>query len=142
MPAWSKGRVVFVGDAGYCASPAAGMGGSLAIDGAAALADAMRAHPSDYARAFREYDVKLRPFIDEVQAEAVRVGLESLVPRTEEAMRARNAKRGMISRLLAAKRQLRTAGSTARDTGGLRNDLLAELLRLGRSQNANDMSSE
>ncbi|SEN96557.1 hypothetical protein [Paenibacillus sp. OV219] len=40
MPSWTKGRVALVGDAGYCASTAAGMGGSLAIDGAAALADA------------------------------------------------------------------------------------------------------
>lgn len=94
MPAWSRGRVALVGDAGYCASPAAGMGGSLAIDGAAALAEAMRAHPDDYARAFREYDETLRPFIDQVQAEAVRVGLETLVPRTEAAIRERNAKTG------------------------------------------------
>ena len=92
MPAWSRGRVALVGDAGYCASPAAGMGGSLAIDGAAALADAMRAHEGDHAQAFREYEEKLRPFIDEVQAEAVRVGLETLVPRTEAAIRERNAK--------------------------------------------------
>ncbi|MFT3772639.1 MAG: FAD-dependent monooxygenase [Minicystis sp.] len=92
MPSWSRGRVALVGDAGYCASPAAGMGGSLAIDGAAALADAMRAHGGDHTRAFRAYDEKLRPFIDQVQAEAVRVGLETLVPRTEEAIRERNAK--------------------------------------------------
>ena len=91
MPAWSRGRVVLVGDSGYCPSPAAGMGGSLAIDGAAALADAMRAHPSDHERAFRAYDQSLRPFVEEVQDEAVRVGLETLVPRTEEAIRARNA---------------------------------------------------
>lgn len=90
MPSWTKGRVALVGDAGYCASPAAGMGGSLAIDGAAALADAMRDH-DDFERAFRAYDERLRPFIDAVQAEAVRTGLETLVPRTEEAIRARNA---------------------------------------------------
>lgn len=92
MPEWSKGRVVLVGDAGYCASPAAGKGGSLALDGAAALEAALRAHPADFARAFREYDESLRPYIDEAQAEAVRTGLETLVPRTEEAIRARNAK--------------------------------------------------
>jgi 2-polyprenyl-6-methoxyphenol hydroxylase-like FAD-dependent oxidoreductase len=94
MPSWSKGRVVLVGDAAYCASPAAGMGGSLALDGAAALADAMRLHGDDHVRAFHAYEEALRPFIDEVQAEAVRVGLETLVPRTEEAIRARNAKTG------------------------------------------------
>ncbi|APR88302.1 Oxidoreductase protein [Minicystis rosea] len=94
IPSWTKGRVALVGDAGDCASPAAGMGGSLAIDGASALADAMREHPGDFERAFRDYNEKFRPFIDEVQAEAVRTGLEMLVPRTEEAIRARNAQTG------------------------------------------------
>lgn len=30
MESWTKGRVALVGDAGYCPSPAAGMGGSMA----------------------------------------------------------------------------------------------------------------
>jgi 2-polyprenyl-6-methoxyphenol hydroxylase-like FAD-dependent oxidoreductase len=94
MPRWSRGRVALVGDAAYCASPAAGMGGSLAIDGAAALADSMRSAAGDYALAFRNYDESFRPFINEVQADAVRVGLETLAPRTEEAIRARNSKTG------------------------------------------------
>ena len=85
------GRVARIGDAGHCASPAAGMGGSLALDGAAALADALLAH-DDYNEAFQAYERGLRPFIEEVQAEAVRTGLETLVPRTEEAIRARNEK--------------------------------------------------
>lgn len=92
MPSWSRGRVALVGDAAYCASPAAGMGGSLAIDGAAALGEAMRSAAGDYALAFRNYDENFRPFINEVQAVAVRVGLETLVPRTEEAIRERNSK--------------------------------------------------
>ena len=91
MPSWTKGRVALVGDAGYCASPAAGMGGSLAIDGADALADAFQKHGGDFALAFQDYNKNLRPFIEEVQAEAVRTGLESLAPRTEEAIRKRNA---------------------------------------------------
>jgi 2-polyprenyl-6-methoxyphenol hydroxylase-like FAD-dependent oxidoreductase len=91
MPSWTKGRVALVGDAGYCPSPAAGMGGSLAIDGAAALADAMRDHDCNFERAFRAYNERFRPFIEQVQEEAVRTGLETLVPRTEEAIRARNA---------------------------------------------------
>jgi 2-polyprenyl-6-methoxyphenol hydroxylase-like FAD-dependent oxidoreductase len=94
MPSWTKGRVALVGDAGYCPSPAAGMGGSIALDGAAALADAMRDHPSDLDAAFRAYNERFRPFIDAVQTEAVRIGLETLVPRTEEAIRARNAQLG------------------------------------------------
>jgi hypothetical protein len=42
MQKWTKGRLALIGDAGYCPSPAAGMGGSVAILGAAALADALR----------------------------------------------------------------------------------------------------
>lgn len=91
MPSWSKGRVALVGDSAYCASPAAGKGGSLALDGAAALADAMQNHPDDIERAFAEYDASFRPYIEQVQAEAVRFGLEGLCPRTEEAIRKRNS---------------------------------------------------
>ncbi len=91
MPSWSRGRVALVGDAAYCASPAAGKGGSLALDGAAALADAFQKYPGNFELAFQEYDATFRPFIDEVQAEAVRFGLEGLCPRTEEAIRKRNA---------------------------------------------------
>jgi len=94
MPSWTKGPVALVGDAGYCASPAAGRGGSLALDGAAALATAMRTHNGYVQRAFRDYDERLRQFIEQVQDEAVTFGLESLVPLTEEAIDARNARTG------------------------------------------------
>jgi 2-polyprenyl-6-methoxyphenol hydroxylase-like FAD-dependent oxidoreductase len=90
MPSWTKGRVALVGDAGYCASPAAGRGGSLAIDGAAALADAFRKCEDNYELAFIEYNKSFRPFIEEIQADVVNFGVEALVPRTEEAIRKRN----------------------------------------------------
>ncbi|MEI9950229.1 MAG: FAD-dependent monooxygenase [Pseudomonadota bacterium] len=67
MPSWSRGRVALVGDAAYCASPAAGKGGSLALDGAAALADAFQKYPGNFELAFQEYDATFRPFIEEVQ---------------------------------------------------------------------------
>lgn len=90
MPEWTKGRVALVGDAGYCASPAAGKGGSLALDGAAALAQAFEHHPTNVALAFAEYNTSFRPYLEQVQAEAVRFGLEGICPRTEEAIRKRN----------------------------------------------------
>ncbi|PSL29044.1 FAD-dependent monooxygenase [Chitinophaga ginsengisoli] len=90
MPSWTKGRVALVGDAGYCASPAAGRGGSLAIDGAAALADAFQACNGNYELAFKEYNKTFRPFIEEIQAEVVNFGVEMLIPRTEEAIIKRN----------------------------------------------------
>ena len=90
MLSWTKGRVALVGDAGYCASPAAGRGGSLAIDGAAALADAFKKCKGNYELAFKEYNERFRPFIEEVQAEVIDFGIDALVPRTEEAIRKRN----------------------------------------------------
>lgn len=83
MPSWTKGRVGLVGDAAYCASPAAGMGGSLAIIGATALADALEKHNGNIKPAFDDYNKSLRPFIEEVQAAAVEM-LDKLLPRTEE----------------------------------------------------------
>ena len=91
MPSWTKGRVALVGDAGYCASPAAGMGASLSMNGAAALADALEKHNGDFNLAFQDYNKNFRPFIDEVQATAELNVRENFIPRTEEAIRKRNA---------------------------------------------------
>lgn len=90
MPSWTKGRVALVGDAGYCPSPAAGRGGSLAIDGAAALADAFGKCNGHYEQAFQDYNSSFRPFIEEVQGQVVDFGLDVLIPKTEEAVSRRN----------------------------------------------------
>ena len=71
MPAWTKGKVALVGDAAYCPSAAAGMGGSLAIDGAAALGDAFAGSGGDHEAAFRNYNGRFRSFVDHVQSGAV-----------------------------------------------------------------------
>lgn len=84
MPTWSKGRVALVGDAGYCPSPAAGMGGSMALLGAAAIADGMEAHPEDFAEACKEYERSLRPVVERVQAAAVRQAERMLNPMTAD----------------------------------------------------------
>ncbi|WP_260478183.1 FAD-dependent monooxygenase [Nonomuraea sp. WAC 01424] len=57
MDQWSKGRVVLVGDAAYCASPASGQGTSLAIVGAYVLAGelARRGGVAGYEREMREF---------------------------------------------------------------------------------------
>ena len=91
MPSWSTGRVALVGDAGYCPSPAAGKGGSMAILGAAALADALQQHPGNLQLAFQEYDRSLRPVVESIQAEAIDFGLQMFAPATEEALQRRNA---------------------------------------------------
>ena len=65
------------------------MGGSLAIIGAAALADAFRKHQGDFELAFQDYNEAFRPYIEEVQANAAS-NLDVLIPQTEEAIRERN----------------------------------------------------
>lgn len=90
MPAWTKGRVALAGDAGYCASPAAGMGGSLAIIGATALADALHKHNGNHEQAFQEYNTSLRPFVEKVQDDAIGMLEHYLLPRSEEEIRKRN----------------------------------------------------
>ena len=94
MPSWTKGRVALVGDAGYCASPAAGMGGSLAMIGGAAVAEALAAHGGDVAAAFAAYNQQLRPLVEEVQANALVMLRDYLVPGTEAAIQRRNAEKG------------------------------------------------
>lgn len=95
MNSWTMGRVALVGDAGYCPSPAAGMGGSVAILGAAALGEAFEKHPDDFAAAFQEYNEKFRPVIEGIQAQAVEFGLEMFMPVSEEAIQKRNEHLGL-----------------------------------------------
>lgn len=64
---WSTGRVVLVGDAGYCPSPISGMGVTTAMTGAYVLAGEINSHPTDLPTAFKEYEDKLRPFLEVAQ---------------------------------------------------------------------------
>lgn len=90
MPSWTKGRVALVGDAAHCASPAAGMGGSLAMEGAGTLADALQKHKGNYELAFEGYNENLRPIVEEIQARAESDVNENWIPRTQEAIDKRN----------------------------------------------------
>jgi 2-polyprenyl-6-methoxyphenol hydroxylase-like FAD-dependent oxidoreductase len=91
LPAWSAGRVALVGDAAYCPSPAAGMGGSVAILGATALYDAFVTAHGDVDCAFAEYDRSFRPTAEKIQSESKEFGLAMISPNTEEQIAARNA---------------------------------------------------
>jgi 2-polyprenyl-6-methoxyphenol hydroxylase-like FAD-dependent oxidoreductase len=90
MPAWSKGRVALIGDAAYCPSPAAGQGGSLALQGGAAIANALNKHAGNYNLAFAEYERSLRPLIEEVQGAAAKNIKTYFVLKTAEEIYKRN----------------------------------------------------
>lgn len=72
LNAWSNGRVVLVGDAGYCAAPTAGMGTSQALIGARTLARHLASAGVDHASAFAAYEAELRPYAADNQ----RIGRE------------------------------------------------------------------
>ncbi|NUW45958.1 FAD-dependent monooxygenase [Nonomuraea rhodomycinica] len=63
MDRWSRGRVVLVGDAGYCASPASGQGTSLALVGAYVLAGELARHGLGDG-ALDRYESVMRPFVE------------------------------------------------------------------------------
>ena len=67
MPNWSKGRVAVVGDAAWCATPLAGMGTTLAIVGAYALAGEL-SRASAVRAGFAAYERYMRPMVDEAQS--------------------------------------------------------------------------
>jgi hypothetical protein len=55
-----------------------------------ALAEALQKHNWNFELAFQDYNKILRPFIEEVQAEAEFNVREKFIPATEEAIRKRN----------------------------------------------------
>ena len=67
MDSWSSGRVVLIGDAGYCPSPVSGMGVTTALTGAYVLAGEVNQSPNDVQAACNAYERKLRPFVDVAQ---------------------------------------------------------------------------
>lgn len=66
MEKLSAGRVVLLGDAGYCPSPFTGLGTNLCLVGAYVLAGEL-AQQGTIAGALRSYEAKMRPIINECQ---------------------------------------------------------------------------
>lgn len=64
---WHKGRVVLLGDAGYCPSPNTGMGTTVALVGCYVLAGELMRHRHDVSASLEAYDRVLRPLVDEAQ---------------------------------------------------------------------------
>ncbi|MGW2204360.1 FAD-dependent monooxygenase [Streptomyces sp. NPDC001774] len=64
MDRWSSGRVVLLGDAAHCASPASGQGTGLALTGAYVLAGELAAAHGDHSTAFAEYERVMRPGVE------------------------------------------------------------------------------
>ncbi|NUT19863.1 MAG: monooxygenase [Hamadaea sp.] len=96
---WSAGRVVLLGDAASSVS-LFGDGSTLAMAGAATLADALAAHPADHETAFRAYEAAHRKLVEPKQ-NGVGQASKLLIPSTRLGIGVRNA----ASNVLAAIRR-------------------------------------
>jgi 2-polyprenyl-6-methoxyphenol hydroxylase-like FAD-dependent oxidoreductase len=74
LDAWSRSRCVLVGDAAYCPSAMTGMGTTCGLVGAYVLAGEIARHcagskvsKESITAAFKSYEEKLRPWIEQVQ---------------------------------------------------------------------------
>jgi 2-polyprenyl-6-methoxyphenol hydroxylase-like FAD-dependent oxidoreductase len=63
LPAWSRGRVVLLGDAAWCPTPLTGLGTTLAVVGAYVLAGELATADDDHDLAFRRFEEVLRTYV-------------------------------------------------------------------------------
>jgi 2-polyprenyl-6-methoxyphenol hydroxylase-like FAD-dependent oxidoreductase len=89
MDRWSAGRVALVGDAAYGPSPLSGVGTSLALVGAYALAGELAAADGEHHAAFAGYQRELRDYVARGQrlAKGNAIGL---IPRSRSQIWLRN----------------------------------------------------
>jgi 2-polyprenyl-6-methoxyphenol hydroxylase-like FAD-dependent oxidoreductase len=88
LPKWSTGRLALLGDAASCVS-LFGEGSSLAMAGAATLAEALAASPDDPQAAFRRYETRHRLLVEPKQG-AIGMASALMVPASRTGIVARN----------------------------------------------------
>lgn len=88
LTSWHRGRVVLVGDAGYCAAFLSGRGTSLALTGARFLAEELD-RDRDHTKAFARYEARQRPYVTFAQ-NRVASGRDRILPATWADIAARN----------------------------------------------------
>jgi 2-polyprenyl-6-methoxyphenol hydroxylase-like FAD-dependent oxidoreductase len=81
MERWSHGRVVLLGDAGYCPALLTGQGSTLAMMGAYILAGELKVALGDHQVAFPQYEQAFRPVVSQEQKK-VGANARILVPAT------------------------------------------------------------
>jgi 2-polyprenyl-6-methoxyphenol hydroxylase-like FAD-dependent oxidoreductase len=74
VPAWSRGRMVLVGDAAHAASPSSGQGASLAVESAVELARCLRDLP--HQEAFAAYERLRRARVERIIKMAARTNAD------------------------------------------------------------------
>ncbi len=89
MPAWSRGRVILIGDAAAAVSLLAGEGTGLAMTEGYVLAGELDRAKGDYRAAFANHERRLRPFVEGKQKSAVKFA-SSFLPKTAAGIWLRN----------------------------------------------------
>ncbi|WP_338876440.1 FAD-dependent monooxygenase [Spirosoma sp. SC4-14] len=89
MESWYKSRVALVGDAGYCPSLLSGKGSTLAMVGAYILAGELKQANGDYKKAFEQYQLVFKPFMEKKQKSAQQFA-KSFVPKSSFGIWLRN----------------------------------------------------
>lgn len=74
LPAWSRGRVLLIGDAAHAMSPNSGQGASTALEDAVYFAHLMRATGVSLFEVFARFERDRRPRVEKINAEARRTG--------------------------------------------------------------------
>ncbi|GAB4043812.1 FAD-dependent oxidoreductase [Spirosoma litoris] len=80
-------RIVLIGDAGYCPTALSGMGASLSLYGAKALAHFISQSPDDINLACQHYNALLQPIIEKFQGNA-RSNAETFLPQNAASLKA------------------------------------------------------
>ena len=106
MPSWHTDRVVLVGDAAWCLTLYSGMGASLGLAGADLLGTTLARNPGNIARALREWEQRLRPFVAVQQRSGRTDGLAMFVPQTRRDLAARRVM-SRVSSTRVTKRAMR-----------------------------------
>lgn len=81
-PALVNGNIVLLGDAGYCPTALSGMGASLSIYGAKALAHFLSQSANDISTTLVNYDMLMKPIVKKFQENA-RNNARSFIPGSE-----------------------------------------------------------
>ncbi len=87
LPAWSKGRVLLLGDAAHCLTLVAGQGAGIAMTSACLLAEELAANPVE--RALANHERRLRPSVSALQERSRRMAAW-FIPDTPFAFAVRN----------------------------------------------------
>ncbi len=98
MDTWHTDRIVLLGDAAWCLTLYSGMGASTALAGADLLGTLLQRNGGNTARALREWDQRLRPFIAVQQRGGRTQGLTMFVPQSGRDKAIRTFTQSLMSR--------------------------------------------